>query len=356
MASTRKIGVLTFHRSINYGSYWQARCLAEGLRARGYDAELLDHDCERVRRAEIRCALQPELPRRTPRPLLNSYAAKARRFDEAITSLPLSRTFALDDPEGADEYDAIVVGSDEVWNFRHPWYGSKPIFFGEKLKTRRLVSYAASFGNHSAWDGVHPEWALKLDSFSNISVRDENSQHLVRGATGREPMLVLDPCLQFGDLLTDEVTHTDRRYAVVYGHGFPPWLQRRICSWADRRGIDLLSVGYRNEWADEQLIDCGPVEFARIMAAAQAVITNFFHGCVFALLHGKPWVSSPSDYRSIKIPDLAATLGAERRLIDEQTPDDALDELLETPRQAAVAARIEALRDRSNAYLDEALS
>ena len=25
------IGVLTFHRCINYGSYWQARCLAEGL-------------------------------------------------------------------------------------------------------------------------------------------------------------------------------------------------------------------------------------------------------------------------------------------------------------------------------------
>ena len=24
-----RIGVLTFHRCINYGSYWQARCLVE---------------------------------------------------------------------------------------------------------------------------------------------------------------------------------------------------------------------------------------------------------------------------------------------------------------------------------------
>ena len=30
-----KIGVLTFHRCINYGSYWQARSLVEGLRSRG---------------------------------------------------------------------------------------------------------------------------------------------------------------------------------------------------------------------------------------------------------------------------------------------------------------------------------
>jgi hypothetical protein len=30
----RRVGVLTFHRCINYGSYWQARCLVEGLRKR----------------------------------------------------------------------------------------------------------------------------------------------------------------------------------------------------------------------------------------------------------------------------------------------------------------------------------
>src|SRR5690349_8232637 len=41
--SSLKIGVLTFHRCINYGSYWQARCLVDGLRARGHDAVLLDH-------------------------------------------------------------------------------------------------------------------------------------------------------------------------------------------------------------------------------------------------------------------------------------------------------------------------
>ena len=53
----KKIGVLTFHRCINYGSYWQARCLVEGLRARGHDAVLLDHDSPQVNRAEWRCAL-----------------------------------------------------------------------------------------------------------------------------------------------------------------------------------------------------------------------------------------------------------------------------------------------------------
>ena len=65
-ARRKKVGVLTFHKCINYGSYWQARCLVEWLLARGHDAELLDHDCACVRRAEAKCALQPKLPERTP--------------------------------------------------------------------------------------------------------------------------------------------------------------------------------------------------------------------------------------------------------------------------------------------------
>jgi hypothetical protein len=356
MPSLRKIGVLTFHRSINYGSYWQARCLVEGLKARGYEVELLDHDCRCVRRAELHCALQPELPKRTPRPFLNSYAAKTRKFLKAVAGLPLSRRFSLHRPDDAGDYDAIVVGSDEVWNFRHPWFGSKPIFFGERLNAGRLVSYAASFGNHSAWDGIHPDWARKLDRFSGISVRDENSFHLVRGATGCEPTLVLDPCLQFPDIAAPAGKPARGDYALVYGHGFPGWLKRRIRRWTKKRELRLVSIGYLNDWADEQLIDAGPVQFAELMAGAGAVVTNFFHGCVFALLNRKPWVSAPSAYRSIKIPDLVSVLGAEQRLIDERTPDDAIGELLEMPLQPEVASTIDGLRARSDDYLDAALS
>jgi hypothetical protein len=89
------------------------------------------------------------------------------------------------------------------------------------------------------------------------------------------------------------------------------------------------------------------------MAGARAVITNFFHGCVFALLHGKPWATAPSDYRSIKIPDLAAVIGAEHRLVDERTSDAELADLLATPE---AFERIEQHRGRSEAYLDAALA
>jgi hypothetical protein len=355
MARAKKVGVLTFHKCINYGSYWQARCLAEGLRAKGYEVELLDHDCICIRRAEVRCALQPGLPHRTPRHELKHYAEKTRRFVGAISSLPLSKRFSLHEPGTSEEYDAIVVGSDEVWNFRHPWYGSKPIFFGDGLKAKRLVSYAASFGNHSAWDGIHPDWARKLGNFSAISVRDENSWHLVRNGTDREPAMVLDPCLQFADFIPSEEAE-EQPFALVYGHHFPRWLKERTRRWAASRKVRLISVGYSNDFADEQRIAAGPREFARLMAGAQAVITNFFHGCVFALVNGKPWVSAPSDYRSIKIPDLASTVGEQRRLVDEGTSEVAFADLLDRRVQPEVRARIQEARVRSREFLSAALS
>jgi polysaccharide pyruvyl transferase len=352
----KKIGVLTFHKCINYGSYWQARCLVEGLRAKGHDAELLDHDCRCVRRAEAKCALQPKLPERTPADELPRYRAKTRKFIDEIARLPLSRPFSLHEPEALGDYDAIVVGSDEVWNFRHPWYGSQPIFFGDGLKADRFISYAASFGNHSAWDGMHPSWARKLDRFSAISVRDENSWHLVNGGIHREPEMVLDPCLEFPEVAKSDPEPGSDRYALVYGHGFPQWLKPLARSWAEARGMKLVSLGYSNDFADEQRINAGPADFVRLMAGASAVLTNFFHGCVFALLNGKPWVTAPSDYRSIKIPDLANLLGATHRIVDEQTGGPDFAELMEAPVQSEVVATIDEYRARSGAWLDAALA
>jgi hypothetical protein len=355
MGEQRRIGVLTFHRCINYGSYWQARCLTEGLRARGFDAVLLDHHSRRVTAAELRCAFQPQLPRRTAPGDLAAFGRKTRAFVTAIDALPLSRAFPLDDPATMDPVDTVVVGSDEVWNFAHPWYAGERVFFGDGLRTDRLISYAASFGNHDAEGGMGADWAARLRRFDAIAVRDANAERLVTEAVGAVPTLVLDPCLQFPDVIAAEAPKSSGDYAVVYGHNFPDWFERRIRGWADRTGTRLVSIGYRTDWADEQLLDAGPLDFARVMAGARAVATNFFHGCVFALVSGTPFVCASTPYRRNKLRDLTAKLDASAHLLDEGSPDEAYDTLLGQPLAPAIQQRIDALRAQSSAYLDRAL-
>ena len=349
-----KVGVLTFHRCINYGSYWQARCLVEGLRAQGHDAELLDHDASYVRWAEWRCAFQPLLPVRTARADMPRYAAKARKFLDAFDRLPQSRRFPLDRPEEAGEYDTILIGSDEVWNFRHPWYSSKPVFFGDGLRTRRLASFAASFGNHDAEAGIDPFWAAKLARFDALSVRDENSRRLVREGIDRDPELVLDPCLQFPPPPVPPAA-AQAPYVALYGNSLPDWFAASVRAWAAANERRIVSIGYRNDWADEQRIEAGPEEFSALIAGADAVATNFFHGCVFALAHGRPFVCAPSAYRFNKVRDLTRSLGAERHLVAEETPPAHYAELLGGSLDPAIGERIAAMRTRSSAYLAHAL-
>ena len=220
----KRVGVLTFHRCVNYGSYWQARCLVEGLRARGHDAVLLDHRSRPATWAEWRCAFQPTLPLKSRRSDYRHYGAKARRVLAAVDRLPRSAPFALEAPPRVDQ-DVIVVGSDEVWNLAHPWYGGQGLFFGDGLEDRRVVSYAASFGNYDAGAGLEPRWAGRLASFDAISVRDENSRRLVRGALGCDPQMVLDPVLQFPPSISTEPAEPGRsrggRTSLSMAMGFP---------------------------------------------------------------------------------------------------------------------------------------
>ncbi len=351
------IGVLTLHRCINYGSYWQARCLVEGLDGAGNEVRLLEHRSSPVDRAEWRCALQPELPAVTRPDARAGYSRKIRKFLEAFEALPRTEPFPLDDPTELDVFDLVVVGSDEVWNLHHPWYGGSSIFYGEGLPARRLASYAASFGNFTAADLLKGRWADRLGDFSVISVRDYNSKRLIEEVLGITPALVLDPCLQFPESIETVAPHeTDAPFAVVYGHSFPAWFGPAARRWADHRGIRLLSVGYHNDFADRQWPDAGPEDFAAAMGGAEAVLTNFFHGCVFALVNEKPFACTLSDYRSSKLGDLTVMLGAEHHVVAPAEAEKQVDTVLAEPLSPSIIRRIAGLRHSSEAFLAHVLA
>ena len=356
MPDRKTIGVLTFHRCINYGAYWQARCLVEGLRARGHDVVILDHRSWRVTMREWTWGLWPVSPDFIPPLDYLRYARKEWAFFQAISRLPRSRPFHLERPAGMDHYDMVLVGSDEVWSPQHAWYGPCPIFYGEGLRTDCLAAYATSFGGHLASEGLDAVRTERLRSFDAISVRDENSQTLVREAVGRDVPIVLDPCLQF-PIHAAPVRHLPREpYVAVYGYRFSEPFARAVQQWARTHRLPIISIGYRNGWADQNWLTAGPDDFAHFMAAARAVATNFFHGGVFALRHAIPFVCEMLTDRSIKVQNLMTSVGAERHLMTRESSLAAYDERLSQPLDAIIPRRLDELRVASAAYLESVLS
>ncbi|MBB4859124.1 hypothetical protein HNO88_002450 [Novosphingobium chloroacetimidivorans] len=351
-----KIGVLTFHRCINYGSYWQARSLVEGLAARGHDVVLLDYAEPKIDRTEWRCAMQPLLPRRSSREDVRLYGRKARAFQQAIAGLPVSAPFPLREPSAMEPRDLVVIGSDEVWNLCHPWYGGYELFWGGGIPAKRVVSYAASFGNYDADAGIDGRWTSRLQSLDAISVRDDNSRRLVSTALDRDPALVLDPVLQFPIARPAQVVPPVEPFVAVYGHGFSAEFGAAVRHWATTRGLKLVSVGYRNDWADEQRLDADPFEFAQMIAQSEAVVTNFFHGCVFALLNEKPFACAVTPYRMNKVRDLTQALGAEAHLLRGDDAPELFAAMLDNPLDPAITRAIVRLRAASEDYLQSVLA
>ena len=356
MPGRKKVGVLTFHRCINHGAYWQARSLVEGLRAMGHDAVILDHRSWRVDMRELTWGLWPVSPDFIPPLDYLRYARKEWAFCRAISRLPRSRPFRLEQPAGMEHYDMVLVGSDEVWSPMHAWYGTCPIFYGEGVRTDSLAAYATSFGGHAASEGLDAVRAERLRSFDAISVRDENSRTIVREATGKDVPIVLDPCLQF-PIRAAPLRHPPREpYVAVYGYRFSEPFARSVQAWARTQRLPIISIGYRNGWADQNWLTAGPDDFAHFMAGARAVATNFFHGCVFALRHAVPFVCEMLTDRSIKVQNLVASVGAERHLMTRESSMAAYDERLSQPLDTVIPRRLDELRVASAAYLESVLT
>lgn len=350
-----KIGILTFHRCINYGSYWQTRCLADEIRRKGHTVSILDHRSGRIDIAEWKCALQPVLPTPVQESDHRLYRKKIEKFISAIERLPLSRPFPLDKPWEMEEFDIVVVGSDEVWNLSHPWYGDSPLFFGEGIRSERLIAYAASCGNYNG-SGIEMVWSGQLKKFDRISVRDRNSWSIIRKATGTDPEIVLDPCLAF-QVSTDkpDLFISTEPFAAVYGHNFSSSFINQARRWAKERRIPLVSIGYRNDWADEQWLTAGPLEFSSFIRRSVAVLTNFFHGCVFSLVFSRPFVCETTQYRNIKISDLIARTGGERHLINSETSFNSFISILTQPISEDIMEKIRKLKTVSSDFLNNSI-
>jgi hypothetical protein len=92
-----------------------------------------------------------------------------------------------------------------------------------------------------------------------------------------------------------------------------------------------------------------------MMSEATAVVTTYFHGCVFSLRCQRPFVAQLSPYRANKVGGLLSAVKATHRVFDPTIPRQ-LDVLLTTPIEPEVLAAISAHRKVSHDFLQTCLA
>lgn len=362
-----RVGILTLHFHINYGGIIQAAALSRFLRDRGFEPVLLRKEPEtqgRLGRA-VRNLLR-HLP-------LQNVGGVREREEARAVHYPFIRRFLPDATrpchnseelraaaEGAG-LDAIVVGSDQVWRFDyHQDSNSLCYFLDFAPPETRKVAYAASFGD-SDWryHDRTEEVADLLADFDAVSVREQSGLDICRERLGRSACeLVIDPTLLVAPQIYDEA-------AAAPAKGPPPVLVDYVLDRSEEseRAHQLVRRTLGGEGpvirlhaeGGERQVDIG--QWLRAFMDAEFVITDSYHGTIFAILFGKKFISFGNRKRGLdRFTTLLDSLGLRDRLVLDFDLDR-LPALVGQPiDHTAVRQRLEQLRQRSADFLLGALA
>ena len=346
-----KIGLLTYHHSINNGAMLQAYATARALKELGHEVQFID-------------LRQPE-PHHSG---LTKYVVNAIYFkrDVAIKRFkshfypPLTQQYLSVEELRANPplVDCLVVGSDQVWNPDISKEMAMAYFldFGDE-KAKRF-SYASSFGVNS-WPNcdITPEVQKALDRFDHLSVREATAVSILKETFGKDSIVVVDPTMLFRDYaeLTGDVP--EKNEVVCYKLNRTSEFYDNIDEVKQLTGIPVRLLnnsypvrGFRYTYPPSV------EEWIRRIGGAQYVITDSFHGAVFSILyHRKFAVIKNNNGKDSRLLDLLKAVGLENRAYDSVKALQEDRKWMDTIDYSIVLPKIEKLRKSSWDYLKQAL-
>jgi hypothetical protein len=288
-----KVGILTFHRAINYGAVLQAYALQTALKKIDIQSEVIDYRCNKIERdySEYRSGNIF----RHAKPFLNlQYYLKNKNFSRFLSQyVTVSSDCYYNHQElcnAEQKYRAFLAGSDQVWNPFCTGFDTSFLldFVHEPIKKN---SYAASFGLVNLPQDWQSQCRKYLNDFHGLSVRERQGQRIIENVLGKTAAVHLDPVFLLKPEEWKEVARPPEKsgYILVYLMqnserllDFAEELSRKTgCS------IVMIYSGLRRPIRAKYVRCAGPDEFVGYIANAKYVITNSFHGAAFSILFHK---------------------------------------------------------------------
>ena len=333
-----KIGIVTLPLHTNYGGLLQAYALQTVLERMRHEVEHLHlpvefpilHPTWKMPLVWSKRAILKFLCGEYNIPIFtHPYKWIRKNTDEFIAShiQPRYLNEAGWNEELANEYDAIVFGSDQVWR---PIY-AYPIekYFGAFLgdSNVKCISYAASFGTEdNEYSGNQQKTCSELlKKFSAVSVREMSAVAICKERFGVDAKHLLDPTM----LLSSEAyirifeqanTPKSRGSLAISVLDENPQIEAFIRKQSSQKSLIPFRTNSKVENPNAKLSERQqpPVErWLRSFHDAEFVITDSFHACVFSILFHKPFICIGNKKRGMsRFDSLLNMFGLGNRLVD----------------------------------------
>lgn len=322
----KPVGVLTFIQTMNYGAELQGFALKRTIEHLGYSSEMVSYVNGAVANREaVRLPGVADLahPRRLVKMLIN-YQSNKKRFEGCRSFSNTHNAFGvvIDSLKGIyDIYDAVVVGSDQVWNPKLT-DGDATYFLPQVgAKSLKKIAYAASCGE--AFDVLEHEGSYRemIEGFDAVGIRESYAADKLRKMLDCEIESVLDPTLLVDSAEWSTIEKSPdapddfERFVFVYLVAEHEKALEYACRVAAERNLKVLAIDSMGlpKKGVTYVNDASPEIFLWYVHHADCVVTSSFHGTCFSVLYGKEfWYSLPegSDRSKSRIVDLLDRLGA----------------------------------------------
>ncbi|SDF37724.1 polysaccharide pyruvyl transferase family protein [Limimaricola pyoseonensis] len=306
MNTSKRIGILTLPLEKNTGGILQAYALQSYIELQGVPAEVINYrswkhskQYRRFKQAAIGIALLARTRRVGTRGVAESFKENQNFIDQYVNLTGPIYTKRKLEKVISQRYTHVIIGSDQVW--RPDYAHNARVYFGDmKLDDGvKISTYAASFGHHYHHKLFSdPKIVKSVKNLEQISVRESQGVSLSKQVFDIQAHHVVDPTLLLGASKYEALLASDNSCEAVQPRILKYVLDNEVLasriekkfSEKFENSISETLRGTPTGAVNSEGRKVSPVDWLSEFRRASFVVTDSFHGMIFAFIFKKNFI------------------------------------------------------------------
>lgn len=304
-----KIAITTWHSGPNAGTFFQLYGLFMYLKSRGHQVEVVNYDHiskDFLSKGWYYYASQPLalIKRQINRKkytkdikevelaFSKELALRAERFKEMYQQMPLTKKVVTDEDfeKLNNQFDAFIVGSDQVWNAS----ALNRRYFLDYVHSNKIkAAYCPSMGSGHVMKYQQKMFQRYLKDFNYIATRELKLKNILTPLLPQKIEHLLDPSMLYPREEYLKMAHlpeglTPNSYLLCYFLPKNDFQAEQACRFAKERNLKFVVMAmhpYSFKTKDAEIYAAaGPREFIGLIANAAVVFSSSFHCTIFSIM------------------------------------------------------------------------
>lgn len=318
----KKVAILTFHDTTNFGATLQAVATYKVLNEMGFKVDIIDYRCDAIDARELPprkydlkkfSIVSLALYIFSVRKQWKKYHCLHDFLLKKVTMSPKLNRNTIKEIE--DEYDLFLVGSDMLWCMKNTNYDLTYVLdFVDN--PQKKYAFATSSGYDPA--DVEVEIFRKyLSDFSGIAVRESRLSSNLEAILNRYIPRVCDPTMLIKPEWWRQYVKKDKseKYVLVYMDTYDRSVSNAALEYAEKKELSIYIARFNHPFRRDKQYKVKELysisDFLSAIYNAQSLYTASYHGMLFAIYFHVPFVYFNKD--SSRLEEVARIFGLEKR-------------------------------------------